>query len=345
MVAKPFDWDARYVVPSSVRFRLTPGGALQVDGGASDATVEVGQDVLPWFLAFARPRLAAEAVAAVPGAAGEGERELVAAVFASWLEQGLLRRAGGEGLSRFALFTGAMEEFLARPGQRFPLQSVFGLQRPVLFYPGLETREVYDGRRFAWVAELEAAFPVIQAEVTRLLEGAGALRSVHREHTSRGDWAAAYLWAFGKRVEDHCRACPETVRLLAAIPGVAQFGTTMVSALAPRAHLAPHYGYSNAKLRCQLPIRVPGASVLKVGDFEIEQVEGRCIVFDDSFLHSAWNDGDAARFVLVFDFFHPDLTAAEVLYLSALAHTQHLAQPYLDDAAAGAQADWARIEA
>src|SRR5579862_9457090 len=68
------------------------------------------------------------------------------------------------------------------------------------------------------------------------------------------------------------------------------------------------------ELRCQLPLQVPGGCKLKVGDQEVEQQEGRCIVFDDSFLHSAWNDSGEARFVLVFDFFHPDLTVPEIVY-------------------------------
>jgi aspartyl/asparaginyl beta-hydroxylase (cupin superfamily) len=40
--------------------------------------------------------------------------------------------------------------------------------------------------------------------------------------------------------------------------------------------------------------------------------EGRAFVFDDSFVHTAWNESDRPRFVLYFDFFHPDLTPQEV---------------------------------
>jgi aspartyl/asparaginyl beta-hydroxylase (cupin superfamily) len=44
----------------------------------------------------------------------------------------------------------------------------------------------------------------------------------------------------------------------------------------------------------------------------IETVEGKAIVFDDSFEHEAWNDGNSARITLVFDIWHPDLTQREV---------------------------------
>lgn len=40
--------------------------------------------------------------------------------------------------------------------------------------------------------------------------------------------------------------------------------------------------------------------------------EGKCLVFDDSFEHEAWNDdSDHSRIVLIVDVWHPDLTPEE----------------------------------
>lgn len=339
-----FEWSACYVIPAGARFRSTPAGALQVDGEGADDSAEVPREWVEVYLAFARPRPAEEAL--VRGGGGPApDREELRRRLQAWAAQGLLRRSGtgaAPAPARLGLFARAAEEFYAAgPGRRFPLRSVFPLQRPVVFYPGLTTLEIHDRRRFPWVAALEAAFPVIQREFVELQRGGGGFATVHRTHTSTGEWAAAYLWAFGQKVDATCRACPETVRALGAIPGVAQFGTTLYSALAPRTQIAPHHGYSNAKLRCQLPLLVPGGCKLKVGDQEVEQQEGRCIVFDDSFLHSAWNDSGEARFVLVFDFFHPDLTLPEIVYLSSLAQRQQLGKGYVDDAAAGEKVGWA----
>jgi hypothetical protein len=336
-----FDWSASYVLPARLRLRPTPAGALQVDGEAADVSVEVARDQVPLLLAFARPLTAA---AAYDAACREREvdRDGFRDSLQRWEAQGLLRTAAASPPTpaRLALFAKAADEFFAQPSRRFPLRSPFELQRPVVYYPGLDTREIHDRRRLPWVATLESSFAVIQQEFSQLLEAGADFANVHRAHTSAGEWAAAYLWAFGRRIDDTCRRCPETVRALAAIPGVAQFGTTLFSALAPHTQIAPHHGYTNAKLRCQLPLRVPAGCRLKVGDQEVEQQEGRCIVFDDSFLHCAWNDSDEARFVLVFDFFHPDLTAAEIFYLSQLAHRQRLAEPYLADAAVGDKVGW-----
>jgi aspartyl/asparaginyl beta-hydroxylase (cupin superfamily) len=333
-----FAWDREYAVPMSLRFLPTPSGSLQVDGGAGKQSVEVPKDWVALFLAFARSQTAA---AAYDAATGEWEidRQTFQRILRSWLAQGLLRASTTDPRlpSRLALFARTMAAGASPPLQ---LRSHFPLQQPLEFYPGLDTREIHDRERFPWIAELEGSFSLIQDELSRLLQAGPGFSTVYRSQTSAGEWAAAYLWVFGKPVEETCRRCPETARILAAVPGAAEFGTTLYSALAPHTHIAPHYGLTNAKLRCQLPLRVPAGCKLKVGEHEIEQQEGRCIVFDDSFLHSAWNGSDQPRFVLVFDFFHPDLTGDEIRYLRELAEGKQLAKALIDQAAAGDRVAW-----
>lgn len=333
-----FDWHRSYVVPADLTFRLTPAGNLQVDAGAGAPTLEVPRDWVPLVLAFARSGIA-EAVYEAVAEDWEVDRESFQQFLQALTSQGLLRLSETAGRdatpSRLALFAKATAAAV-------PLSSHFPLQRPLELYPGLDTREIHGHERFPWVAELESSFPVIQAELAQLVEGGSGFSPVFRSQTSTGEWVASYLWVFGAKVEETCRLCPETTRILSTIPGVAEFGTTMCSGLAPHTHIAPHYGYSNAKLRCQLPLRVPGRCRLKVGEHEIEQREGKCIVFDDSFLHSAWNDSDEPRFVLVFDFFHPDLTSEEVRYLARLAQEREMAKGYLEKQAAGKRGDGGR---
>jgi hypothetical protein len=340
------DWNDSYVIPADRCFRLTPSGGLQVDGGAGEPSIEVPKDWVLLLLSFARSGTL-EAVYEAVTEDWEVDRETFQQLVQTWTAQGLLRLSGTAGLSpqvpsRLALFKKATDtEVSWRP----PLHSYFPLQRPLEFYPGLDTREIHDPGRFPWVAELEGSFPVIQAELSQLVEAGSGFSPVYRAQTSTGEWAASYLWVFGKKVEETCRLCPETTRILSSIPGVAEFGTTMCSGLAPHTHISPHYGYSNAKLRCQLPIRVPVPDLcrLKVGEHEVEQREGKCIVFDDSFLHSAWNDSDEPRFVLVFDFFHPDLMPEEVQYLARLATEREMSKFYLSQKAE--RVDWVSPEA
>lgn len=336
-----FDWNGAYSLPADLRFRPTPAGTLQLDRGAVAASTEVSQDLIAILLAFARAQSVADAYQEI-SEDWEIPREAFENLIKKWIGQEILQPfvPNRRSCTRLDLFRKAMEEFFARSMRSFPLSSPFELQQPLVFYPGLSTQEIHDPQRFPWVAALEASFPLIQQEFNRLLQASKAFGKIHGNQTSRGEWAAAYLWIFGEGVEETHRQCPETVRVLSSIPGVAQFGTTLFSALAPHTQIAPHFGYSNAKLRCQLPLRVPGRSRLKVGDHEIDQREGSCIVFDDSFLHSAWNDSDESRFVLVFDFFHPDLTAEEIEYLASVASEKQLGKPYRDQAATAAKARW-----
>jgi aspartyl/asparaginyl beta-hydroxylase (cupin superfamily) len=333
-----FNWNNSFVIPASLVFRPTPSGGLQVDGGAGEPTREVPRDWVSLLLTFARAQTAETAYQAALEE-WDVDRESFQRLLQVWLMKGLLRIAetSPPAPSRLALFAQSME---ADASRRLPLRSHFPLQRPLEFYPGLETREIHDPERFSWVAALEGSFPIIRDEFARLVDTGSGFSTVYRSQTSTGEWAASYFWVFGKKVEETCRLCPETARILSSIPGVAEFGTTFYSALAPHTHIAPHYGYSNAKLRCQLPLRVPGHCKLKVGAHEIEQREGRCIVFDDSFLHLAWNDSHEVRFVLVFDFFHPDLTPEEIRYLVRLASEREVAKALLDQAAAGDRAGW-----
>jgi hypothetical protein len=85
-----------------------------------------------------------------------------------------------------------------------------------------------------------------------------------------------------------------------------------LSRLEPNTVIPPHYGISNLKLTVHLPINVNTDSVLTAGDVS-QSWDGKrdIIIFDDSFLHSAKNDGKSSRTVLIFDVWHPDLSKDE----------------------------------
>ena len=55
----------------------------------------------------------------------------------------------------------------------------------------------------------------------------------------------------------------------------------------------------------------PGGSGMIVADEARAWVPGRALIFDTSFVHSAYNDGDAPTDYVHVDFFHPGLTADE----------------------------------
>lgn len=114
-----------------------------------------------------------------------------------------------------------------------------------------------------------------------------------------------------------------------------QYNHALFSALAPDTHVSAHYGPTNKKLRCHLPLVVPTRPPahtetqeeepplcsLTVANEERGLEAGKCVIFDDSFLHEAvnrageFNTSDPSsgpRVVLIIDVWHPDLSAEEV---------------------------------
>jgi aspartyl/asparaginyl beta-hydroxylase (cupin superfamily) len=56
---------------------------------------------------------------------------------------------------------------------------------------------------------------------------------------------------------------------------------------------------------------VPPGCGLQVHDATRTPAEGKLLIFDDTWQHSAWNNSDQQRVVLIFELWHPDLTERE----------------------------------
>jgi aspartate beta-hydroxylase len=143
-----------------------------------------------------------------------------------------------------------------------------------------------------------------------------AFRTVWPEFTNAGHWSALWLRLYGETHSNALR-CPQTLAAVDQVPGTA--GWLCFSAMAPRTHIVPHCGVTNAKLRCHVPLRLPASgSRIRVRDVIYEWKMGEMLVFDDSFEHEVWNDSDTRRVLLIFDIFHPALTSAEIEFLAEL---------------------------
>jgi aspartyl/asparaginyl beta-hydroxylase (cupin superfamily) len=189
-------------------------------------------------------------------------------------------------------------------------------RRPALFYPGLPSVPIYDSQDFPWVQSVLSHVDDLSAELSALeRERSGrTFHTVWPDFTIAGEWAAMWLRLYGELYRSNATLCPRT---LAAIEGVPRQGGWLgFSAMAPRTHVSPHCGVTNAKLRCHLPIELrPGESRIRVHEQIYSWKKNEIFIFDDSFEHEVWNDSDARRVILIFDIFHPDLTADEVAFL------------------------------
>ena len=76
--------------------------------------------------------------------------------------------------------------------------------------------------------------------------------------------------------------------------------------------LGARCGPSNLRLRCHLGVRVPEGARVRVAGETRPWAEGECLVFDDSFEHEVWHEGDDDLILLVCDMWHPEMTPERV---------------------------------
>jgi beta-hydroxylase len=181
-----------------------------------------------------------------------------------------------------------------------------------------------DPEQFPFVADLEAGWPRVREELDRLADA--DFRHWPERFLYEGRWDVFVLYAFGDKLEKNCALCPETARLVAGIPGMTTAGFSMLEG---GAHIKPHVGYTDEVLRCHLGVVVPDGCSLRVGEREQAWVEGRCLVFDDTIEHEAWNRSDRTRVVLLIDFKRDFLEARPG---GRAAHPAQL-RPFLDELA------------
>jgi aspartate beta-hydroxylase len=198
-------------------------------------------------------------------------------------------------------------------------------------YPGLEPLGFVDPQGFAGVAELEAGFANIHEEFLALAESQAPALFSFLQHAgdaatdtedAPGRWSVLQLIADGTPVEANAQACPTTTLLCAALdmPAVASRSPNlMFSILDPHTHIPAHRGVTNTRLVLHLPLIVPDACAIRVGDETRTWTPGKAMVFDDTVEHEAWNDSDKVRVVLIADLWRPELSTVERSAIEALA--------------------------
>lgn len=251
---------------------------------------------------------------------------------------------------RHALFDGLLEPLRERYGcselQRVeqclaiylheqPANLPDSRQQPkFLYFPGIPSQAYYPRERFPGFEALEAGTAAIREELRAVLEQPRDLESFLKTDTQeqletmlRGSgtqqaaWDAYFFYRHGQRYDAHCDACPQTTSLIERMPlsRIREHGPeTLFSVLRPGTHILPHRGVTNTRLVTHLPLIVPKDCALNVGGEIHVWQEGRCITFDDTFEHEAWNRSGETRVVLIMDCWNPDLSEAEREAVAAL---------------------------
>jgi aspartate beta-hydroxylase len=202
------------------------------------------------------------------------------------------------------------------------------LQQPTLLWlPDLPDQPWFEREQFPYLKTLEQATGLIRDELLGILADENELTpyidmpenapaaSIFHDLNRSPDWSAYHLFRHGERIEEHCRRCPRTIALLESLPLLRipdHSPEILFSVLRPKTRIPPHAGVINGRLTVHLPLIVPeNCGALRAGDQARPWRIGECLIFDDSFLHEAWNDSDQTRVVLILDAWNPYLSEVE----------------------------------
>jgi aspartyl/asparaginyl beta-hydroxylase (cupin superfamily) len=235
----------------------------------------------------------------------------------------LLAELRGEDLRRFRE---SLDIMLGRK-RRYDAQ-------PALFhYQGLAPTSFFDRAAFPWLDQIEAASAAIRAEFLAVLAaeegftpymayGSDQPLDQWTELNNSLRWSAYHLIEGGRVNQAHAAKCPATMDALRRAPQPDQPGRTpvaMFSLLKPHTRIPPHCGVSNVRLVTHLPLIVPSGCGFRVGNETRQWVPDQAWVFDDTIEHEAWNDSGQLRVILMFDVWHPQLSAAERALITAMS--------------------------
>ncbi|MFG1653251.1 aspartyl/asparaginyl beta-hydroxylase domain-containing protein [Micromonospora sp. NPDC049275] len=209
-----------------------------------------------------------------------------------------------------------------RSDQRHPLQ-----QAAKWILPGIPQQPWHDPYAYAellpLVTALEDNHAQIKSEQDEAWDRSRNSFSAYEHYLVRQqNWQALYLYREGALVSTSEAVAPTAYRVLkenAVDNGViCPLLESHFSTLLPGARIKPHCDLWNFSINLHLAVDIPAGAGIRVADETRGWTEGRCLLFDYSFEHEAWNGDGAPRTCLLADLWHPDTTLPERAALTVL---------------------------
>ncbi|MBP6731225.1 MAG: aspartyl/asparaginyl beta-hydroxylase domain-containing protein, partial [Chitinophagales bacterium] len=138
------------------------------------------------------------------------------------------------------------------------------------------------------------------------------------------------LYIYGVPLNDNIALCPQTDRLLKNIPNVT---TAFFSILSSDTVIKEHRGAFKGYLRFHLGVDIPADYEncgIRILNDTYHWQNGKSFIFDDTFLHSAWNKSSQKRTVLYVDFIRP--MPKPLTWIALLLTRLISASPYIQNA-------------
>ncbi len=156
---------------------------------------------------------------------------------------------------------------------------------------------------------LQENWEIIRDEARRLAE-AQRIRAAEKNNDAgfnsffKKGWKRFYLKWYDAQHPSAEQYCPETVRILRGIP---QVKAAMFAVLPPGAQLNPHRDPYAGSLRYHLGLDTPNDDrcYIEVDGERYSWRDGEGVLFDETYIHSAYNGTDVTRTILFCDVERP----------------------------------------
>jgi aspartyl/asparaginyl beta-hydroxylase len=162
------------------------------------------------------------------------------------------------------------------------------------------------------VRKLESLHPVIKEEIISAMDHADCLTEYDHYLQPQKNWKALYIYKRGL-LKEGVESCPQTARFLTEemMHWLCPLLEMHYSILEPGTRILPHSDLWNFSLNLHFAVKIPDRCGIRVGKETRSWQEGKCLLFDYTYEHEAWNESKERRVCLLTDIWNPDLTIPE----------------------------------
>ena len=181
---------------------------------------------------------------------------------------------------------------------RMILKFLFNLEQSLPFIH----KRTFELDDFPWSKDFEKEWKTIRAEVENIFKKVD-VTDIPLGPDQLPKWHSILIAQKGESSEEAKTLLPVTSKLVDACPTLLNAD---LSILEPGTEIDYHKANSRTFLRMHLGIIVPKGDVcLHMEGEDLRWEEGKVMIFDDFYPHSAWNKTDEVRVILMVDFLRP----------------------------------------
>lgn len=165
----------------------------------------------------------------------------------------------------------------------------------------------------SWLPDLEANSKYIRDELQSVLKKEDELFKGDSRYmgTMGAGWTAFRLQRLGEWNRANTAIFPETTRIVKSLNIPLAVRGVMIAKQLPGSGVKPHSDGRNFILTCHLGLEIPEDCSITVAGQKKNWKQDKAIIFDTSFIHETENNSNQSRYVLIVDFWHPELSNEE----------------------------------